>query len=122
MSGLVCAFEACRRTIGRAELGKRAEVHRVAGEERVYGEGMPDGSLAEAGGPLVRVYHGKCWFAQHHRTQLSSGAIAWRQVLDDAGPPVRRESADWRGQEACDVEELRGVVGRADRGDRASPH
>jgi hypothetical protein len=108
---VICWFTSCRRPISRAEEGKRAEWHRVGGEELVFGEGMPDGTLAEASGPLIKTSHGKCYFAQHHRGQLESGAIAWRQVLDAArseDPAPAREHVDWRDQEAHDVEELTG--------------
>ncbi len=116
---MICWFESCRRPISRAEEPKRAEWHRVDGQEKIYGEGMPDGTLREADGPLIKTSHGKCYFAQHHRDQLASGAIAWRQVLADArveDPVPPREHVDWRDQEAHDVEELTGEGYGADRG------
>lgn len=55
----------CRRDIRRgAEEQKRVEYHRQAdGTVKVFGYQMPDGPLAAATGPLVKVIHSKHYWA-----------------------------------------------------------
>jgi hypothetical protein len=55
----------CKRQIRRGvEEQKRVEYRMVDGETRIFGYQMPDGPLAEAHGPLVKVIHSVHYWAE----------------------------------------------------------
>jgi len=105
---VICFFDACRRPITGADRRRRVEWHEVDGKEFIFGEGMPDGNLSDAAGPLVKTAHHKCYFASVKRAQLAAARA------DEAAvhPPV----TDWRDQETLDVEALTGEGHRGNRG------
>ena len=72
MPGLACRFESCRRPILGPEAHKRVEVHRVDGEPVAFGPGMPAGTVDDADGPLVGVYHGVCYWRLVKRERLAA--------------------------------------------------
>lgn len=76
MNGLVCFHDDCRRPIGRGEMDKRVEWHQLGGQIRIFGQGAPDGPLAAADGPLVKVAHGKCYFADLKRRTRGLPSLA----------------------------------------------
>jgi hypothetical protein len=90
----------CRKGITGADLKRRVEEHDVDGRVLVFGDGMPDGNLSEATGPLVRVRHHKCYYASVKHAQIQAARAA-----EGASLPF---SADWRDQETLAVEELTG--------------
>lgn len=98
---MICFF--CRKAITGADLKRRVEWRQVDGQEFIYGDGMPDGNLSDAAGPLVKTAHHKCYFASVKRAQL----VAARAAETEAHPAA----TDWRDQEELDVEALRGVDG-----------
>lgn len=107
--GLVCHFPACRRSILSPEAALRVEVHRVGGKLVAFGRGMEAGLLDQAQGPLVRTYHGVCWWRQVKRDRLAAALLA-----DPPGHPAGE-------REACDAEDPgRGLDG-ADGGAGAAP-
>jgi hypothetical protein len=111
-----CCAEWCARPIEGADIGTRVEQRRLAegGPLLVY-SAMKDsaGPLDPPTGTRVAVYHRKCWWAVTKRDRVMAAAVA-----DPSGHPG---DADWRDPVTCDAEDQRGVLGRADRGDRASP-
>lgn len=106
MSGLVCAFAPCRRQVTG---DVRIELHRVGDAEVAFGPGIRGFPLEDADGPLVDVYHTRCWWAQVKRVRLLRARAA-----DPAG--YSGPAPDWREPETCDVEDLRGGVPRDYRG------
>jgi hypothetical protein len=112
-AGLICAFEACRKPVAAPEEGKKVEVHRVGGELVPFGPGMEAGTVAQATGPLVRVYHGVCYWRLVKRERLLAARVA--------DPSGQTSHAGWRERETCDVEDLRGELGRGAGGAGAAP-
>jgi hypothetical protein len=88
----------CRRDITGADLKRRVEEHDAGGQVLVFGDGMPDGNLAEAAGPLLRVRHHKCYYASVKHEQIRAARAG-----EGSGT---EETADWRDQETLAVEEL----------------
>lgn len=111
MSGLICAFEACRRP---AAAGLRVEVRLVEGREQPFGPGIRGYPLEDADGPLVSVYHTRCWWAQVKRVRLLRARAA--DPSGQSGP-----ARDWREPETCDVEALRGGLDGDYRGAGTAP-
>jgi hypothetical protein len=98
VSGLICAFEPCRKPVtGPA----RIELHRVDDET---GETLP----------LAGVYHTRCWRAQVKRVLLLRARAADPSGYSGPAP-------DWREPETCDAEDLRGGVERDYRGAGTAP-
>jgi len=111
MPGMICAFPPCCKSVTG---GHRVEVHRVGSEELVFGSGIKGQALADVAGPLVRLYHSRCWWAQVKRDRLLAARAA-----DLSGHPGR--GPDWREPETCDVEELRGGLDGDYRGAGTAP-
>ena len=99
-----CFF--CTNLIGRNQEADRVEVWRsfskVTGESfKVYGR-VPgaDGTLKQATGWFVRVYHHKCWLAEKRRKALADAKAA--------DPSAHQgDSADWREPVTAEVEDIR---------------
>jgi hypothetical protein len=108
-----CSAEWCGRAIEGRDIALRVEQHRTPDGVRAYADmrGV-DGPLSQAlaAGPRIAVYHRKCWFGA---TKVSRLAVLAARAADPSGQPGE---ADWREPETCEVEELRGVFGPADRG------
>lgn len=87
------------------------ELHRADGRELVFGDGMPDGNLAGAHGPLAPggVLHRKCYFARQAQSRLAAAQAADPSVRPDHTP-------DWRYQETAGLEVLIGEGHRDHRG------
>lgn len=111
MSGLICAFGPCRKAV-TGEV--RIEVHRVGAADVAFGPGIRGFPLADADGPLVDVFHTRCWWGQVKRDRLAAARQA-----DPAG--YSGPAPDWREPETCDVEDLRGGVERDYRGAGTAP-
>jgi hypothetical protein len=67
----------CPREIkGQMEVAKRVEYREWPdGEERVYGENMPDGTLNQAQGRLIKAAHQKCYWAVWKRVNRGGDAV-----------------------------------------------
>lgn len=111
MSGLVCAFGPCRKAV-TGEV--RIEVHRAGDADVAFGPGIRGFPLAAAAGPLVDVFHTRCWWAQVKRNRLAAAKLA-----DPAG--YSGPAPDWREPVTCDVEDLLGGVSRDYRGAGTAP-
>jgi hypothetical protein len=111
MSGLICAFGPCRKAVtGQV----RIEVHRVDDADVPFGPGIRGFPLADADGPLVDVFHTRCWWGQVKRDRLAAARRADPSGYSGSAP-------DWREPETCDVEDLRGGVARDYRGTGKAP-
>lgn len=107
-----CSFEACHRPLTKADMRRRIEYRQAPAGAKVkyfvFGEGMPDGNIDEATGPLAMTFHHKCHFAYQRRQQLIAAKAA--------DPPAQQPVTDWREQETADVEELVGEGNGGNRG------
>lgn len=104
----------CPRRVTGADVRTRFEWRQAPDGEHIYGPGAPDGSLAEATGPLLRVCHHKCYFAWQKQQQLAAAKAA--------DPPSRpAQDSDWRHQEIVDVEDLLGHEGDGDHRGAGAP-
>lgn len=108
-AGLLCAFDPCRRPVTPAEDGKRVEVHRVAGQLVPFGPGLDAGTVEDATGPLVRIYHGVCYWRLDKRRRISAVRSA-----DQSGHPGS-------GPGTCDAEDSEGVFVRDSGGAGEAP-
>jgi hypothetical protein len=114
MSGMICAFEPCRKAVTG---DVRIELHLVSeetGETLPFGPGIRGRSLEDADGPMAAVYHTRCWRAQVKRASLLRARAADPSGYSGPAP-------DWREPETCDAEDLRGGVERDYRGAGTAP-
>lgn len=94
-----CFF--CTRNISAGkDYQRRVEWRRRPGfEAQVFGEVQgADGKLSEATGPLWKVSHNKCYYADKKRRELQSAR--------EADPAAHQRETDYREQEVVDVEDL----------------
>jgi len=110
-AGMICGFDPCRRPVTGPHV---IEVHRVGEAEVAFGPGIRDHPIEAADGPLVRLYHSRCWWAQVKRARVLAARSA-----DPSGQSGR--VTDWREPETCDVEELRGGLDGDYRGAGPAP-
>jgi hypothetical protein len=107
---MICFF--CHKPLRTADMAHRYEWRvwpAARGEIRIYGDGAPDGKLADARGRIVKVLHGKCYHADKKQQELAEAKAA-----DPESQP--REDTDWRHQEIVEVGDLAGEGHRDNRG------
>lgn len=106
----------CLQEIKRGlEERKRVEFHRQPDESvKVFGVNMPDGSLEQAIGKLIRAEHQKCYWAHKNKeTRTAAAEVRATEALDakraeradDPGHHERAEQ-DWRDPTTVEIEEL----------------
>jgi len=110
-AGMICGFDPCRKAVTGSHV---VEVHQVGEAEVAFGPGIRNRPIEAAEGPLVRLYHSRCWWAQVKRNRLLAARSS-----DPSGQSAR--ASDLREPETCEVEDLRGGVARDYRGAGPSP-
>lgn len=115
----------CRRGLNKTEEKKRIEFHMVdEGDgkgirEVPFGLNVTGHPLEAAHGPLTRILHKKCWYAEKSHDVVEK-ARARSRAEGIADPTASdQEPQDWRPQGVAEVEDLIREGNRDYRGDRA---
>ena len=106
----------CRSGLNRTEEKKRIEFHQVDEgnglEEVAFGLNVTGHPLEAAYGPLTRILHRKCWYAEKSHSTVEAARA--RSRAEGVADPIAsdREPQDWRPQRVAEVEDL---IGEGDR-------
>jgi hypothetical protein len=108
-ASMICFF--CHKPLRAADMAHRYEWRTGpwTRDIRIYGDGAPNGKLADATGRILKVFHGKCYHAAKKQQDLADARAADPEFQSP-------QDTDWRHQEIVELEDLAGEGHGGNRG------